>query len=242
LNAEYESDEEWEECDSDNDENNNNNQNLIENDSTNCEMDVEKQESFDKNFEEKAEYIEKLKSLIRNRNLVESLLKMAEIGYEKIDHIDHIYNSLKLIQYEALDCYLYILHGVYLIDKPLNYDDCIKVEHMLKLLKYVALRPVEDFAADSNKQSSFEHLLKIVDLIHELFVYFNGCGVKADAQQTNTISIAHKLEIVNIIREIFIKYKTTLADLCIKLSRVLALMSIKERDAGFNMQKEIIQV
>jgi hypothetical protein len=207
-------------------------------------MEVEKQESSN-SFHEETEDVENLRSLVKNHSLIELLLKTADINDEKIGHIDHISNSFKLIQYEALDCYLYLLQGVFSINrestKRLLNGDQIKIEHMLKLLKYVAKRPVGDFTGDNEKQSSLDHLLKIIDLIHELFVYFDSRCIQSDAQM-NSFSISQKTEIIDLIRVIFAKYKASLADLCIKLSRILALLSIKERNSGFNMQKEIIQV
>ena len=104
-------------------------------------------------------------------------------------------------------------------------ENNISINYLLEILKYLIKKPIDETKNDV--------IGKIAELCFSLFYNINN---------KQTIEPSLKLEIINLIKDIFFKYKTDDGDLCIELSRILALISIKERNINVIEGQFIIDV
>ncbi|CAF0707124.1 unnamed protein product [Brachionus calyciflorus] len=230
-NSEEEEYESWDECSDDGMDDNNN---------VKSEMDVEIDKT-NQNDQVETQHISELKEIVKSLRLMDLLVKTISKDNENIlqenDRIEHIYNSVKLIRNEALKTYLLLIETFYLNKKLENLElhSDIDISSLFTLLELLGTKSVEDLEMillpSSNKKD--ESIVKFVEIIYDLFVYFN---------QSNVLTYEHKVSIVNLIKDILLKFKFDIIELSVRLARILGLISIKERDSNLSAGKDLLQL
>lgn len=217
--------EDYESWDDDDMDDNNNNQ---------CEADMELTETHGSKVIDPV-YVTELKQIVSDFNLMSLLVKTIGNDDENIlqetDRIEHIYNSVKLIRNEALKTYLLIIENFYLNNS--KDSNTIDVENLFNLLNLLAKKSAQDLEFLLGSEKKNESILKFVEVIYDLFVYFNNNSV---------LTHEHKLTIVNLVKDILLKFKTNVVDLCVRLARIIGLIAIKERDLNMKNGADLLQI
>ena len=169
-----------------------------------------------------------LGNLIKMNKLIDLLIK--QICSQFLDSTDeslqHIKNSCQFLKNESLELYLTIMNSYAILIQP----DQVK-EHFVSLLNMIST--TKSFEEENNKDS-IDFLTKLASLIYDLFTYLN------DSNQINNSE--DKLKLINSIKDILLKYKIKSHNLCIKLARIVGLISIQERDKNLINGKELIEL
>lgn len=198
-------------------------------------MDIE----MDKNMPNK-KHLNDLKTILTELKIMDLLVKTISNDNENIfQEIDHIYKSVKLIRFESLKAYLLIIDILYLNieSDSLSLDSSIDIQNIFVLLELLAKKSLQDldslFSNDSNQKH--ETIVKFIEVIYNLFVYFNESKQKI-------LSYEHKVIIANLIKEILIKFKVEITELCVRLGKILTIIAINEKNSNLLNGKELIQV
>ncbi len=242
--------ESWEDCESESEMDNNNNSTKPA-----AEFDIEMDSNNQLTSQNSNKLIEnsdisELKSLIQANKLMSLLIKTIckddENSFQETERIAHICNSIKLIRTEAAKAYSLLVENFYLSGSQnstiaTETKSDIELDHLLSLLNLLSTKPVESFTSvnedeSSNSNEETEALLaKLLDLIYDLFTYFNELSVFE-------FSLEQRMQVVELIKQILFKYKVDVPELCIQMARIVGLMAIKLRNNYMNEAKPIIAV
>ena len=229
--------ENWEDCESENEMDGNNNKKTA----NDIEMDLTAQDThlMSKSFDDSEVF--QLKRLVEQHKLMSLLVKTIcrdnENSFQETDKIAHICNSIRFIRTEAAKCYSLLIENFYLncqlSGAEFQVSD-IEVEHLFGLLNVYASKPIEDLTEEPSGEES-EALLetRLLDLIHDIFMFFN------ESQQ---FSLENRNKTIELIKQILFKYKLDVIELCIRMARIIGLMAIKLRNSNVSEGKSTIAV
>jgi hypothetical protein len=184
---------------------------LVESDDENCnEMETEQQSDV-------VDSIFKNESITININnlfasLLTTVLNDDENFMQNTNKIEHIFNSVNLIKLEASQTCLSLIQFIQTNNITNNN---ISIVYVFEILKWLLKQ--------SDDESTNDLIVgKLAELCSNLFIYLNNTN--------HNLEINTKLELISLIKDVLFKYKTDDYDLCIELSRILTLISIKERN------------
>jgi hypothetical protein len=202
--------------------------------------------------------ISEFKNLLQSHKLMSLLAKTIcnddENSFQETEKIAHICSSIKLIRTEAAKAYSLLVENFYFSDTQngsvlAEAKSDIELSHLISLLNLLATRPIECFLDDGSQgetngdsknggggEDETETLLeKLLDLIFDLFTYFNELSVAE-------FTLTQRMAIVELIKQILFKYKVDLPELCIQMARIVGLMAIRLRNNNIIEGKPIIYV
>jgi hypothetical protein len=191
--------------------------------------------------------ISELKNVIQSNKLMSLLIKTIckddEDSFQETERIVHISNSIKLIRTEAAKAYSLLVENFYLsgsLNSSVTSEskNDIEYDHLLSLLNLLSTKPIESFISENESDSNRENealLEKLLDLIYDLFTYFNELSVFE-------FSLDDRMKVVELIKQILFKFKVDLPELCIQMARIVGLVAIKLRNNYMNEAKAIIAV
>lgn len=201
------------------------------------QMDIEMGQQSNPTHHADSQHIQELTSLLHQSGALNSLLRTIckdnEQSFQETEKIAHICNSIKLIRAEAVKTYLLIVDSFY-SNRPTTTVK-LDLEHLFSLINFLIAKPIEEFIND--EESEREHMLvKLVDLIHSLFLYFNETSALAEFDLTKQASL------VDLVKQVLFKFKTDSIELCIKFARMIGLVAIKLRNENLTLGMPLITV
>ena len=183
--------------------------------------------------------VNEFKNIIKKIKLMDLLVKTIindnENLYQDANRIEHIYESISFIKMESINFYSLLLKNFYSkkpIEDNLSNED-INVEHMISLLEYVRINFKEENFTESVAKFTDKFSLSIVELAYDLYMIFSA---------DNKLNIEQKQKILTINKDIIYKYKGYNIDLTARLTKIICLIAIKERDTNLIQGKQVIQV
>lgn len=171
--------------------------------------------------------------------LVRTIQNDDENSYQDADRIEHVYNSVKLIRNESLRAYLQLVENFYLNREITDTSICASahglLEHMFVFMDLIARKSEQDLELSDTAGNKNECVVKLVELVYDLFVYF-------DADKSFHLSIEQYTRIVELAKAILLKFKVSISELCVRLARIVGLVAIHLRNNNLDIGKPLIKV
>ena len=179
------------------------------------------------------------KNIVKKLKLMDLLVKTLgndnENLYQDANRIEHIYESIKFIKLESISVYSLLLK-TFFFKKPAGDNTSnneIDPEHLIILLDYIRSSFKEEDFTESDTTNSDKLSLRIVELAYDLYINF---------ATENKLTMDQKKNILTLNKDIIYKYKGFNIDLTARLTKILSLIAVKERDSNLLEGKLVIQV
>ena len=170
--------------------------------------------------------------------LVKTIVKDDENSFQETDRIEHVYNSVKLIRHEALKVYLELVETFHLTKSSSTSLDPSLVDHLVAFMNLIVSKSAQDLEmlfGDGNDAKKDECVLKLVELVYDLFVYFNDSA-------EFSFSLEQQTQMVDLIKQALLKYRLAIAELSFRLARILGLIAIRVRNTNLQLGAPLIKV
>ena len=168
--------------------------------------------------------------------LVKTIVKDDENSFQETDRIEHVYNSVKLIRHEALKVYLELVETFHLTKSSSTSLDPSLVDHLVAFMNLIVSKSAQDLEMlFGNDEKKDECVLKLVELVYDLFVYFN------DSSEFS-FSLEQQTQMVDLIKQALLKYRLAIAELSFRLARILGLIAIRVRNTNLQLGAPLIKV
>lgn len=170
--------------------------------------------------------------------LVKTIVKDDENSFQETDRIEHVYNSVKLIRHEALKVYLELVETFHLTKSSSTSLDPSLVDHLVAFMNLIVSKSAQDLEmlfGDGNDAKKDECVLKLVELVYDLFVYFNDSA-------EFSFSLEQQTQMVDFIKQALLKYRLAIAELSFRLARILGLIAIRVRNTNLQLGAPLVKV
>lgn len=175
--------------------------------------------------------------------LVKTIHNDDENSYQEANRIEHVYNSIKLIRNESLRVYLQLVENFYVKNTTTTTSDITVdnqlMDHLRVFMNLIAHKSVEDLELFEAANESGggggknETVIKLAELVYDLYVYF-------DSSKSFSLSIDQASSLVSLIKTILFKFRTSIAELCVRMARILGLVGIRLRNHNLDESGKIV--